>query len=155
MSFWQVWLWEFSAIIGFFMPFAAQAQFIQTMCPQTINVKDNTTDAPEVWALNRQLTKDDDRQFPLARILFSYGDPVEIAYMAPLSDQTKTKNGLKINRTSWNFRLTDEEIWISCEYKDSGITLKKILPSNIRTCNATAYYKKPGHLLKVVYECSP
>ena len=152
MNYFRIVLITFMSI---FIPVGAQAQFIQSMCPQIISVKNNAPDAPEEWMLNGQLTKDDDGQFPLARILFSYGDPVEIAYMAPLSDQTKTKNGLKINTASWNFRLTDEEIWISCEYKDSGITLKKILPSNIRTCNATAYYKKPGHLLKVVYEFLP
>ena len=131
----------------------AQAQVIQTMCPQSLKIERNAINVPDGWMFNRPPTSNDNGVFSIDNIEFSYGDPAGIAFMAPFSDQTKTKKGMSVNISRWNFRLTDEEIWVSCDYKNTDIILKKKIPVSIRSCTATTYYKDPNHPIKSVFDC--
>ena len=132
---------------------AAHAQVIQTMCPQSLKIEHNAINVSGDWMLNRQPTNNDNGVFSIDNIEFSYGDPEETAFMAPFSDETKTKKGISVNISRWNFRLTDGEIWVSCDYKNTDILLKRKLPADIRSCTATTYYKDPNHPVKSIFDC--
>jgi hypothetical protein len=95
-------------------------------CPPSIAITEALSgNPPEGWQSSSDATP---RQ--LAGVSFFDGDPKQQRSLAPTRD---TRAG-KDRQATWQFGQTDEPVWLSCRYLDTGVVLAKPLAKPLHEC---------------------
>lgn len=99
----------------------------QLVCPASIQVKEELNEpTPPTWAV-----RSDSSAHYLAGISFYDGEPANDISIAPTRDAPSSKS----NRVaSWNLQTNANQVWLSCRYLDTSITLSKPLPKPYKDC---------------------
>jgi len=110
-------------------------------CPDMISVEEKPVYLPEDWS-----SYCDDDSHRLMGIGFFLGDPKNKEELAPEKETLKKSKLYSI----WHFdRSTTENIWISCKYSQTSITLIRPLNSSFHTCTIVSdmtitFYGQPS-----------
>ena len=131
---------KIASLLSIFFVLSGQAQADQLDCPQSISVKESLDQAaPASWSTNI-----DTAARYLAGVTFFDGPPTENMSISPTKDSPSSK---KDRIAYWNFGANETQIWLSCRYLDTGISLSKPLPNKYKGC--TVLYG-PGGLVKSI-----
>jgi hypothetical protein len=111
----------------FVFPQAAFSQ--ETLCPETISVKQTIEKVPQGWTAGQA-----EDGSTLAGITFFSGPPEERASL--VYDKWTKRNGLAYG--VWHFQPDPaHRIWVSCRYSGTRVVLAKPLPADTTECTVT------------------
>lgn len=100
------------------------------VCPDSIIVQENVTELPEGWFAHRG-----EVPHRLMKVGFFDGNPKEKAELAP---EKETENKGKW-RSVWSFDAkTAQDLWISCSYGRTAMTLAQPLKKPYKSCSVVS-----------------
>jgi hypothetical protein len=93
-----------------------------TQCPLEISVNQNILTEPSGWKAFVGPTR-----HPLVTVQFSDGPPSAQAFLVPSEEKGS-------HTLVWNFQTPQEEVWVSCAYNNTSVTLSKKLTKPVTSC---------------------
>lgn len=99
-----------------------------SLCPETINVEQRVTDAPQGWEAGLSGLKTQ-----LAMVTFFDGPPAERASLKHDSELKLRGNWV----ATWTLAANTRGYWVQCAYDNTTAVLSKRLPETARTCSVT------------------
>ena len=107
---------------------AAPASAADSLCPDTVNVKQTgAAPAPE-WAVSYSTLPN-----RLESVTFYNGPPLDGASLV-YDDLVKAKDS---SRATWRFPKDPRGYWVQCSYSGTTLELAKALPATVFACRVT------------------